>query len=204
MSYQFYRNIFVIAIIAVISVACSEQVNDNTPISEDNVKQETAVEHAEKHMDPTYVCPMHPNIVRNEPGNCPICGMELVLKEPEDEQTSGEKKILYWVAPMDPNYRRNKPGKSPMGMDLIPVYDEGSGLSVKISPAVENNMGVRTARAEKDKLWRRVDTVGYVNFDENKISHIHLRTKGWIDKLMIKSGRFEKVEAPLQRNIHKS
>ena len=33
---------------------------------------------------------------------------------------------LYWVAPMDPNYRRDKPGKSPMGMDLIPVYDEGA------------------------------------------------------------------------------
>jgi len=58
---------------------------------------------------------------------------------------------------------------------------------VKISPAVENNLGVRTARAERETLWRRVDTVGYVDFNENKIAHIHLRTQGWIDKLMIKS-----------------
>lgn len=28
----------------------------------------------------TYVCPMHPNIMRNEPGVCPECGMNLVLK----------------------------------------------------------------------------------------------------------------------------
>ena len=35
-----------------------------------------------------------------------------------------EKKIKYWVAPMDPAYTRNEPGKSPMGMDLIPVYEE--------------------------------------------------------------------------------
>ena len=99
-----------------------------------------------------------------------------------------EKKILYWVAPMDATYRRDEPGKSPMGMDLVPVYDEGGdGSTVKISPAVENNMGVRTAIVKRDKLWRRIDTVGYVGFDENKISHLHLRTKGWIEKLYVKS-----------------
>jgi len=99
-----------------------------------------------------------------------------------------EKKIIYWVAPMDATYRRDDPGKSPMGMDLVPVYDEGGdGSTVKISPAVENNMGVRTDVVKRDKLWRRIDTVGYVDFDENKISHLHLRTKGWIEKLYVKS-----------------
>jgi len=29
----------------------------------------------------TYVCPMHPEIVRKEPGECPICGMKLVPKQ---------------------------------------------------------------------------------------------------------------------------
>lgn len=99
-----------------------------------------------------------------------------------------EKKVLYWVAPMDATYRRDEAGKSPMGMDLVPVYDDGGdGSTVKISPAVENNMGVRTAMVIRDKLWRRIDTVGYVDFDENKISHLHLRTKGWIEKLYVKS-----------------
>ncbi len=98
------------------------------------------------------------------------------------------KKILYWVAPMDASYRRDEAGKSPMGMDLVPVYDEGGDENtVKISAAVENNMGVRTAIVKRDKLWRRIDTVGYVDFDENKISHLHLRTKGWVEKLYVKS-----------------
>jgi membrane fusion protein, copper/silver efflux system len=44
---------------------------------------ETALEHAQKHLDPTYVCPMHPQIVRSEPGNCPICGMALVRRDPQ-------------------------------------------------------------------------------------------------------------------------
>jgi Cu+-exporting ATPase len=32
-----------------------------------------------------YTCPMHPEIVRNAPGNCPICGMKLVPKKPSQE-----------------------------------------------------------------------------------------------------------------------
>jgi len=43
-------------------------------------ESETALQHAKKHVDPSYVCPMHPQIVRDEPGSCPICGMDLVAK----------------------------------------------------------------------------------------------------------------------------
>lgn len=28
-----------------------------------------------------YTCPMHPEIIRNAPGSCPVCGMDLVKKE---------------------------------------------------------------------------------------------------------------------------
>ena len=100
-----------------------------------------------------------------------------------------EKEILYWVAPMDANYRRDKPGKSPMGMDLIPFYagaDE-DGSMVTISPTVVQNLGVRTAKAELTRLWRGIDTVGYVDYDESKVSHIHLRTEGWIEELAVES-----------------
>ena len=48
---------------------------------------------------------------------------ELAGVSQEAEEDSAEKKPLYWVVPMDPNYKRDKPGKSPMGMDLIPVYE---------------------------------------------------------------------------------
>jgi hypothetical protein len=35
----------------------------------------------------TYTCPMHPEIKRSEPGQCPICGMNLVPeKKPKAEQ----------------------------------------------------------------------------------------------------------------------
>ena len=82
--------------------------------------------------------------------------------------TSEEKKPLYWVAPMDANYRKDKPGQSPMGMDLVPVYADGGAGSdsgpgtIKISPEVVNNLGVRTAIAEYKSLHSQIKTVGYV------------------------------------------
>ena len=90
------------------------------------------------------------------------------------------------MAPMDPNYRRDEPGKSPMGMELVPVFEE-AGTDVTISPAVINNMGVRTAKAKKGQLWRRINTVGYVDYNETGLSHVHLRTEGWIERLYVKS-----------------
>ncbi|WPL12663.1 efflux RND transporter periplasmic adaptor subunit [Thiorhodovibrio litoralis] len=43
-------------------------------------QDDSLIEHARKHADPKYVCPMHPQIIKNEPGTCPICGMDLVEK----------------------------------------------------------------------------------------------------------------------------
>jgi len=58
---------------------------------------------------------------------------------------------------------------------------------VTISPAMINNMGVRTTTVESGRLWRKIDTVGYIDYDETKLSHVHLRTDGWIQKLVAKS-----------------
>ena len=106
-------------------------------------------------------------------------------------EASGNKEPLYWVAPMDPNYKRDKPGKSPMGMDLIPVYEQTGGDNevgtVTISPDVVNNLGVRTAPVTRGRLDVTVNTVGYVQYDEDRLVHIHPRVEGWIEKLYVKA-----------------
>ncbi|MDH5262558.1 MAG: efflux RND transporter periplasmic adaptor subunit, partial [Gammaproteobacteria bacterium] len=102
----------------------------------------------------------------------------------------GERRILYWVAPMDPNYRRDEPGKSPMGMDLVPVYeDEGVAKPgvVSIDPTIVNNLGVRSEKAQFGLLPRKISTVGYVGYDENTVHHVHTRVEGWIEKLVTKT-----------------
>ncbi len=110
------------------------------------------------------------------------------------ETKNTERRPLYWVAPMDANYQRDKPGKSPMGMDLIPYYadqsdnvnDNGLG-TIQVSPDVVNNLGVRTAIAEIKALKTKIDTVGYVSYDEDLLVHIHPRVEGWIEKLYVKA-----------------
>jgi len=101
---------------------------------------------------------------------------------------SAEREILYWVAPMDPNYRRDEPGKSPMGMDLVPVYADGEGSasdtpSIRIDPVVINNIGVQTAKVQRGTLARRIDTVGFIMPDADRVSHVHVRAEGWIERL---------------------
>ncbi|GJL93542.1 efflux RND transporter periplasmic adaptor subunit [Hyphococcus sp.] len=111
---------------------------------------------------------------------------------------NGERKIEYWVAPMDPNYRRDKPGKSPMGMELIPVYEGGENSggepSLKINASVVQNIGVKTADVAREDMARDINTVGSIMIDEEARSDIHVRSEGWIEKLHVEAVG-EKVEA---------
>jgi Cu(I)/Ag(I) efflux system membrane fusion protein len=115
--------------------------------------------------------------------------LPLLLLPAAAQSADDAAEILYWVAPMDANYRRDKPGKSPMGMALVPVYTNASGDAGKviIAPEVIQNLGVRTATVQRSPLRRAIDTVGYVEYDETKVSHIHLRTEGWIEQLVAHS-----------------
>ena len=104
-------------------------------------------------------------------------------------QVKKERKIKYWVAPMDPNFRSDKPGKSPMGMDLVPVYEDepGSEGAVRIDSAVEQSIGVKLAKAEVREISRAIKTAGRVTYDERKIVRVESKTKGWIEKLYVDS-----------------
>ena len=102
-----------------------------------------------------------------------------------------KKKIKYWVAPMDPTYVRSKPGKSPMGMDLVPVYEDGSESSaegtVSIDPVTVQSMGVRTAKVSRGPLQTSIRTIGRVTYDEERVEHIHTKISGWVEQLFIKT-----------------
>ncbi|WP_394193767.1 efflux RND transporter periplasmic adaptor subunit [Pseudoalteromonas atlantica] len=126
--------------------------------------------------------------------------LTLLMSDSTDTvSTNTQKKPLYWVAPMDSNYRRDEPGLSPMGMDLVPVYAEGEGDdqdgpgAVTISPAVVNNLGVRTAKVQFKALQSEVRTVGYVQYNQDQLVHIHPRVEGWVETLYVKAAG-DKVE----------
>jgi membrane fusion protein, copper/silver efflux system len=157
-------------LLALVLVSCSKQ-QPGEPLR--TAADDTPAEHALKHTDPKYRCPMHPDIIRDEPGVCPVCGMTLVKVESSPEAapppTATAGKPLYYRNPMDPSRRSPVPAKDEMGMDYVPVYAEAVGGEVRISPAVMNNLGVRTEPVVRGSLPRRGDVVGYVQFDERKV-----------------------------------
>jgi Cu(I)/Ag(I) efflux system membrane fusion protein len=60
---------------------CAEAPQED--LSPDSAQAIADAEYARRHLDPTYVCPMHPQIIRSEAGSCPVCGMALVAREAE-------------------------------------------------------------------------------------------------------------------------
>lgn len=117
--------------------------------------------------------------------------LERLYLNPTGMAASEGPEILYWVAPMDPNFRQPVPGKSPMGMDLIPVYagqePSGDPAEVTLSAAEINAIGVRTALSQMSEVSHRIDTVGFVGYDEHLTSHVHTRVDGWIEVLNVRA-----------------
>lgn len=117
--------------------------------------------------------------------------LERLYLNPADMAGDAGPEVLYWVAPMDPNFRQPGPGKSPMGMDLIPVYagQEPSGdlTEVTLSAPEINAIGVRTALAQVSDISHRIETVGFVGYNEHLTSHVHTRVDGWIEVLNVRA-----------------
>lgn len=158
-------------------------------------KSGTDIESAREDSDhlELYTCGMHPEVILEGPGQCPICNMNLTplntgehTEEP-NSAASGEREILYWQAPMDPSEIYDEPGKSKMGMDLVPVYadDMSSGSSISIDPVTVQNMGVRTAIVKQEPFSREIRTVGKVDYNEEKITIVSSKIAGWIEKLHV-------------------
>jgi len=102
-----------------------------TPTPSASPDHRTAPEHAKQHLNRTYVCPMHPQVVRSEPGRCPICGMDLAEKEAEASES-----------------------------ELTNAVTAQEARSVTVSDTVVSQLGVRTAEVRRGTLTRNVEGFG--------------------------------------------
>lgn len=103
--------------------------------------------------------------------------------------TAVERKPLYWHDPMVPGPRFDKPGKSPfMDMQLVPVYaDETGDAGVKISPSVQQNLGIRSAAVQRAEVSTSFDAVGTVQFDERLSVAVQTRVAGYVERLAVRA-----------------
>ena len=137
-----------------------------------------------------WACSMHPTVILDEPGDCPICGMKLtkVRNNPTPTPVATERKVVLWRAPMDPSFTSDKPGKSPMGMDLVPVYEDAAPLSsgaVRVDPNFLQNFSVRTAVAKQGSIPVEIRTVGTLAHNEETVVSVNTKFDGYIERAYI-------------------
>jgi RND family efflux transporter MFP subunit len=138
---------------------------------------------------------MHPTVISDKPGDCPICGMRLVpMKEVEQEaQIATPKKKIMYRSTMNPNEVSDKPGKDAMGMDMVAFeVTEGGETSsvpgltaVSISPGVRQTMGLKLGTVEKRSLSSNLRTSALIVADETRLHRVTVKVEGWIDSLFV-------------------
>jgi Cu(I)/Ag(I) efflux system membrane fusion protein len=104
--------------------------------------------------------------------------------------TPSTRQPLYYRNPMNPEVTAPVPTKDAMGMDYVPVYADGDDVSgpagtVQIDPVMVQNIGVRTAKAERRSMGRTIQTVGRVDYDEQRLVQLHPKTEGWVEELLV-------------------
>lgn len=155
-----------------------------------------------------YTCGMHPFIITDKPGNCPICGMTLTKIEdpaapgpaaasspsPAANPSGGERKILFYRNPMNPKITSQVPAKDEMGMDYVPVYEDetrgggGAGspegyATVQVGAERIRLAGIRSVPATRETISRPVRAAGVVVADETRVRRVQAKIDGWVEKL---------------------
>lgn len=117
-----------------------------------------------------YHCPMHPTVVSDRPGECPICGMDLVLIEPAEAPAPA-------AAPA-----AGIPGRA----------------EVPLSPERRSLLGVRSEEVQETRIERVIRTVGRVAADERRLAHVHPKFEGYVERLYADfTGKYVRKGEPL-------
>ncbi len=103
-----------------------------------------------------YTCPMHPQIVQDRPGQCPICGMDLVKEEEIGQEDQSDHDLG--------------------GADIS---------SVKLSPSQQVLANVQTERVKTMQFQGEKTFNGYVKINESKFAHISTAVSGKIVNMFV-------------------
>ncbi len=119
-----------------------------------------------------YTCPMHPFIIKDKPGVCPICGMELIKKIDTGEAGTAQT----------PEQKQQA--------DMLG--------HVSLSPTQRVMANVATTEAKQATMNKEINAVGIVQFDQSRQAKVTAWIAGRIDRLHVDTvGAFVSKNRPV-------
>jgi membrane fusion protein, copper/silver efflux system len=164
---------------------------------------------------PKYLCPMHPQIVSSEPGECPICHMNL---EPMSAERASGRALTdaaagghavpasadtTYTCPMHPEARSATPGRCPIcKMPLEELASDAGTIqagmratqpgavplgTVPIQLAFDRvqSIGVRTALVEERETSGALRVTAIISPAEQGAAEVHVRTPGFVEAILV-------------------
>src|SRR5512133_3258128 len=126
-----------------------------------------------EHAVQQYTCSMHPFIIKDKPGTCPICGMELIKKIDN--------------APAD-------------GANQTPEQKQQAEMlgHVSLSPTQRIMANVATIEVKKSSLSKEINAVGIVQYDQSRQAKVTAWIAGRIDRLNVNTvGAYVSKDRPV-------
>src|SRR5262249_14707672 len=105
-----------------------------------------------------WQCPMHPSIIQDHPGECPICGMKLAPMAPGGTT--------------DPRAAASEPTTPGMA-------------TVTIDPARQQLIGLRTAPVDTGPVGAAWRPVGRVAVEETRLRHMNVKVSGFVERVFV-------------------
>ena len=120
-----------------------------------------------------YTCSMHPFIIKDKPGSCPICGMELIKKIDSAPAEGGTQSA-----------------EQKQQADMIG--------HVSLSTTQRLMANVATVEAKQGTLNKEINAVGIVQYDQTRQAKVTAWIAGRIDKLNVNSvGAYVSKDKPV-------
>jgi membrane fusion protein, copper/silver efflux system len=121
-----------------------------------------------------YTCSMHPFIIRDKPGTCPICGMELIKK-------------------IDTGAAEGTAAQTPEQKQQADMLGH-----VSLSTTQRVMANVATVEAKQGSLNKEINAVGIVQYDQSRQAKVTAWIAGRIDKLHVNTvGAFVSKDKPV-------
>jgi Cu(I)/Ag(I) efflux system membrane fusion protein len=119
-----------------------------------------------------YQCPMHPSVLQDRPGECAICGMALVRVAHAPRRAPQKPAASAVERPA------GEPGGSVPGL-----------VTVDIGPERTQLVGMRTAKATRNRLTTQLRSVGFVSADDSSVAIATSRFSGWVEEVAVAQGQ---------------